>query len=308
MIEVSEFTKYYGNTKAVDNISFKVEKGEIVGFLGPNGAGKTTTMRVITGFLYPTKGSIKVAGYDVRENPVEAKKLIGYLPENVPLYSEMSVAGYLNFVADIKGMKKNGKDDHIAEIINKTGLNTVSSTIISKLSKGFKQRVGIAQALVSNPDILILDEPTIGLDPNQIIEIRNLIRELGEKKTIMLSSHILQEVSAVCKRIIIINEGRVVAEDTKETLMKKLETGQRIRIIVDNEFKKVKEKLLEIKGVINVELIKTEDSLNEIIVGSQKDKDIRKELSQKIIQSGFNLLEQSRITMSLEEVFTKLTK
>ncbi len=308
MIEVSEFTKYYGNTKAVDNISFKIEKGEIVGFLGPNGAGKTTTMRVITGFLYPTKGSIKVAGYDIRENPVEAKKFIGYLPENVPLYSEMSVTGYLDFVADIKGLKKNGKDDHIAEIINRTGLNLVSSKIISKLSKGFKQRIGIAQALVGDPDILILDEPTIGLDPNQIVEIRNLIRELGKKKTIMLSSHILQEVSAVCKRIIIINEGRVVAEDTKESLMRKMETGQRIRMIVDNEFKKVKEKLLEINGVINVDLVKTEDSLNEIIVGSEKDKDIRKELSKKIVESGFNLLEQSRITMSLEEVFAKLTK
>ena len=308
MIEVSEFTKYYGNTKAVDNISFKIEKGEIVGFLGPNGAGKTTTMRVITGFLYPTKGSIKVAGYDIRENPVEAKKFIGYLPENVPLYSEMSVTGYLDFVADIKGLKKNGKDDDIAEIINRTGLNLVSSKIISKLSKGFKQRIGIAQALVGDPDILILDEPTIGLDPNQIVEIRNLIRELGKKKTIMLSSHILQEVSAVCKRIIIINEGRVVAEDTKESLMRKMETGQRIRMIVDNEFKKVKEKLLEINGVINVDLVKTEDSLNEIIVGSEKDKDIRKELSKKIVESGFNLLEQSRITMSLEEVFAKLTK
>ena len=308
MIEVNGFTKYYGNVKAISNISFKVEKGEIIGFLGPNGAGKTTTMRAITGYLYPTKGTIKVGGYDIQENPVEAKKLIGYLPENVPLYNEMNVEGYLDFVADIKGMKKNEKTSHIPRIIEKAGLSKVSTTIISKLSKGFKQRVGIAQALINSPDILILDEPTIGLDPNQIIEIRNLIKDLGREKTVILSSHILQEVSAICSRIIIINEGRLVAVDTKESLMQRLETGQRIRIIVDGIYDKVKKEILEIDGVKSVNLVNVKDSYNEMIIFAKKDHDIRKDLSKKIIKSGFNLLEQSKITMTLEEVFTKLTK
>ncbi len=308
MIEVNGFTKYYGNVKAINNISFKVEKGEIIGFLGPNGAGKTTTMRAITGYLYPTKGTIKVGGYDIQENPVEAKKLIGYLPENVPLYNEMNVEGYLDFVADIKGMNKNEKTSHIPHIIEKAGLLKVSSTIISKLSKGFKQRVGIAQALINSPDILILDEPTIGLDPNQIIEIRNLIKDLGREKTVILSSHILQEVSAICSRIIIINEGRLVAVDTKESLMQRLETGQRIRVIVDGIYDKVKEKILEIDGVKNINLVNVKDSFNEMIIFAKKDHDIRKDLSKKIIKSGFNLLEQSKITMTLEEVFTRLTK
>lgn len=308
MIEVNGFTKYYGNVKAIDNISFKVEKGEIIGFLGPNGAGKTTTMRAITGFLFPSKGTIKVGGYDIQENPVEAKRLIGYLPENVPLYNEMNVKGYLDFVADIKGMNKNDKKSHIPSIIDKAGLSKVSSTIISKLSKGFKQRVGIAQALINSPDILILDEPTIGLDPNQIIEIRNLIKDLGREKTVILSSHILQEVSAICSRIIIINEGRLVAVDTKESLMQRLETGQRIRIIVDGIYDKVKEKILEIDGVKNVNLVNVKDSFNEMIIFAKKEHDIRKDLSKKIIKSGFNLLEQTKITMTLEEVFTRLTK
>lgn len=308
MIEVNEFTKYYGKIKAVDNISFKVEKGEILGFLGPNGAGKTTTMRAITGFLYPTYGTIKIAGFDIKESPVEAKRFIGYLPENVPLYNEMSVKGYLDFAADIKGMKKNEKKNHIAEIIDKVGLKSVDSRIIGKLSKGFKQRVGIGQALINDPDILILDEPTIGLDPNQIIEIRNLIKDLGREKTVILCSHILQEVSVICTRIIIINEGKLVAEDTKESLLEKLESGQRIKIVVDNEFEMIKKKVFEVDGVIDVELVKTEDSINEIIVTAEKGRDIRNDLSKTIINSGFNLFEQSRMIMSLEEVFTKLTK
>ncbi len=308
MIEINEVTKLYGNLKAVDNISFSVAKGEIVGFLGPNGAGKTTTMRVITGFLYPNHGTVKIAGYDIKENPVEAKRYIGYLPENVPLYNEMNVNDYLSFVADLKNINKSDKKQHIHEIIKKVGLTKVSNMIIGKLSKGFKQRVGIAQALTGDPAILILDEPTIGLDPNQIIEIRNLIKELGKEKTVILSSHILQEVSALCSRIIIINEGKLVAVDTKESLMEKLETGQRIKIIIDDDFEKVKNKIMEIKGVKEVNLIKSDNSLNEVIVSAEKDYDIRKELSKKVINSGFNLFELSKITMSLEDVFIKLTK
>jgi len=308
LIEVNRLSKYYGNVKALDKISFKVEKGEIIGFLGPNGAGKTTTMRAITGFLYPTEGSIKIAGLDIQENPVEAKRFIGYLPENVPLYTEMSVEGFLNFIADIKGMKKTEKKVHIDSIIDRVGLNKVSKKIISKLSKGFRQRIGIGQALINDPDILILDEPTIGLDPNQIIEIRNLIKELGQEKTVILSSHIMQEVSAICSRIIIINEGKLAAIDTKESLMQKLETGQRLRILVDGDVNRIKKKIQEIKGVKTIQLVKTKGSATEMIISVQKNIDIRNELSKKIIKSGFDLLEQNKITMSLEEVFTRLTK
>lgn len=308
MIEVKEISKSFGKTKAVNNLSFSVKKGEIVGFLGPNGAGKTTAMRIITGYLFPNTGKVKIAGYDIKENPIEAKKYIGYLPENAPLYYDMSVKDYLGFVADIKGVKKTDKINHIKNIIKKVGLIQVTDRIISKLSKGFKQRVGIAQALVSNPDILILDEPTIGLDPNQIIEIRNLIKDLGKEKTVILSSHILQEVSALCSRIIIINDGELVAIDTKESLMDKLETGQRIKIITDKDFEKIKKKIIEIEGVKKVELEKTEDSLNEIIISTDQNYDIRKELSKKVIESGYNLYEQSKITMSLEDVFIKLTR
>ncbi len=236
MIEVNGISKYYGSTRAVDNISFQVNKGEIVGFLGPNGAGKTTTMRMLTGYLYPDQGNIKIANYDIIEEAVQAKRHIGYLPENAPLYLDMSVKDYFDFVADIKGVSKSNKKDRINEIIQKVGLNQYQNKIIGKLSKGYKQRVGIGEALIGDPDILILDEPTIGLDPNQIIEIRNLIKELGKEKTIILSSHILQEVSALCSRIIIINEGRLVAVDTKEELMKDIEAGQKIKILVDHDF------------------------------------------------------------------------
>ncbi|MDD5065757.1 MAG: ATP-binding cassette domain-containing protein [bacterium] len=308
MIEVNQVTKYYGNTKAVDDVSFTVDKGEIVGFLGPNGAGKTTTMRMITGFLYPDKGNIKVAGYDIMDQGIDARRHIGYLPENVPLYHEMYVKDYFDFVADIKGVKKENKKSHISEITGKVGLTEVRNKLISKLSKGFRQRVGIGEALIGNPDILIMDEPTIGLDPNQIIEIRNLIRELGKEKTIILSSHILQEVSALCTRVIIIHEGKLVAIDTKEELMKNLESGQRIKILVDNDFNVIKNKIGEIVGIKMIELMKTENSLNEIIVTAQKDKDIRNDLARKVIESGFNLFELSPITMSLEDVFIKLTR
>jgi len=307
LIEVKNVSKYYGKVKAVDNISFNVDKGEIVGFLGPNGAGKTTTMRVLTGFLSATEGSIKIGDHDIVENPVEAKKMIGYLPENVPLYFEMNVTDYLGFFADIKGINKSEKSGHIRQIIGKVGLKKVADTIIGKLSKGFRQRVGIAQALIGEPDILILDEPTIGLDPNQIIEIRNLIKELGKEKTVILSSHILQEVSALCSRIIIISEGKVVAIDTKEDLMEKLEVGQRIKILTDSDHKKVANKMKEVKGVKHVDLVRKEGSLSEIMVSSEKEKDIRKDLSKMMITSGFNLLEQSKVTMSLEDVFIKLT-
>lgn len=308
MIEVNGVTKYYGTNKAVDNISFTVDRGEIVGFLGPNGAGKTTTMRMITGYLFPDQGSIRVAGHDIIRNPVEAKKNLGYLPENAPLYSEMYVKDYFDFVADIKDVEKDAKAHHISEILEKAGLTDKADTLISKLSKGYRQRVGIGEALIGNPDILILDEPTIGLDPNQIIEIRNLIRDLGKEKTVILSSHILQEVSALCTRIVIIHEGKLVAVDTKEELMKNLESGGKIRILVDNEFETVRSKIGDLHGVRGVDLVRTENGLSEIVVSVEKDVDIRRNLSRRIIESGINLYEQSAVTMSLEDVFIKLTR
>ncbi len=308
MIEVKEISKYYGTTKAVDNISFQVNKGEIVGFLGPNGAGKTTTMRMLTGYLFPNQGSISIGGYDIMSQAVEAKKHIGYLPENVPLYQDMLVSDYFYFVSDIKGVLKENKKNHINEIVHKVGLEQVKNKIISKLSKGYKQRVGIGEALIGDPDILILDEPTIGLDPNQIIEIRNLIKELGKEKTIILSSHILQEVSALCSRIIIINEGKLVAVDTKEELLNDIQAGQKIKIVVDGDFPAVKDKILELPHIHKVELVNTLNGLNEILISVDKDVDIRKDLSRKIFNSNLNLYEQSIIALSLEEVFIKLTK
>jgi len=309
LISVKNVTKYYGNTLAVDDISFEVERGEIVGFLGPNAAGKTTTMRIISGYLYPTKGEVKVASIDVIDNPVEVKKHIGYMPENVPLYADMPVYTYLEFFASLRGIDPTKRSSHILEILEKVGIEKeLHNRLIGTLSKGYRQRVGVAQALVGNPDVLILDEPTVGLDPNQIMEIRKLIKELGKDHTIILSTHILQEVSAVCDRVIIINEGKLVAIDTQESLLQKVESGQRNKVVVEGDFYRVKEKLNEIDGVINIELLKSENGRNEIFVIAEKGKDIRKEISKTIIQNGFDLLELSRVTLTLEEVFAKLTK
>jgi len=306
LIEVNNVTKYYGIKKAVDNVSFKVDNGEIIGFLGPNGAGKTTIMRMLTGYLFPNEGEIKINGFDIQENPIEAKKEIGYLPEIAPLYTDMRVRDYLDFVADIKHVIKD-KQIHISDIINKVGLTKVENTIINKLSKGFKQRVGLGEALIGDPNILILDEPTIGLDPNQIIEIRNLIKEFGQSRTIILSSHILQEVSAICSRIIVINDGKLVAVDTKETLMENFDTGQRLKIIAEGDFDNIKRNILEINGIKHVELLNTDEAGLEIMVSVEKGLDLRKDISKKIVNAGFNLLEQSKVTMSLEDIFIRLT-
>ncbi len=307
MIEVNNITKYYGTKLAVDNISFKVEKGEIVGFLGPNGAGKTTTMRMITGFLYPDKGSIKIAGSDIIDDSVNAKKHIGYLPEVAPLYKDMSVYKYLGFVADLKGVDAGNKDSHIEDILVKTGLKDKRDIIINHLSKGFKQRVGIAEALINNPDVLIFDEPTIGLDPNQIIEIRNLIKDLGREHTVILSSHILQEVSAICQKIIIINEGKLVAIDSQDSLLGKLDAGMRIKLIAKGDEYSLKTAIANMAGVRNIEIVKNDSDVNELIVELDRDQDMRNEIAKKVVNSNFELLELSRVTMSLEDVFIKLT-
>ncbi|MBN1898051.1 MAG: ATP-binding cassette domain-containing protein [Spirochaetes bacterium] len=309
MITVKNLVKYFRTTKAVDGISFNVEKGEIVGFLGPNAAGKTTTMRVISGYLYPTKGEVTVGGINVMEDPVKAKTLIGYMPENVPLYLDMPVFSYLGFFADLRGIQKEEKEKHILEVLSRVGIEKkLHNNLINTLSKGYRQRVGLAQALIGNPKVLILDEPTVGLDPNQILQIRKLIKELGKDHTIILSTHILQEVSAVCDRVIIISEGKLVAVDTQEKLLQDMESGQKNRLIAAGDFEKIKEVLIKINGVVDVKLLNRQNDENEIMVISEKGKDMRKDIASKIVKGGFSLLELAKMTLSLEEVFARLTK
>ncbi len=309
MIEAKNLTKYYGRTKAIENVSFYIEKGEIVGLLGPNAAGKTTIIRILTCFLPPTSGTAKVNGYDIYENPLEVQKSIGYLPERNPLYEEFTVCEFLNFVCEMKGIrKKEEKIKKISKVMEECGIFDVKDKLIYKLSKGYKQRVGIAQALINDPKILILDEPTIGLDPKQIIETRNLIKNLGGERTILLSSHILPEVSMVCERVIIINEGKIVATDTVEDLTSKLKGKMEIHVEIEGNPEKVKNVLSEISGVEKVNIIPPiKERINKYIVITDKEKDLRKEISAKIVNSGFGLLEIKIEEMTLEEIFLKLT-
>jgi len=282
MIEVENLTKYYGSFPAIKNITFKVKRGEILGFLGPNGAGKTTTMRILAGFFPPTSGRAAVAGYDVFEKSLEVRKRVGYMPETVPLYKDMTVNEYLNFAATVKG---------------------VPSDEIEKK----RQRVGIAQALVNDPEVLILDEHTIGLDPKQIIEIRELIKGLAGERTIILSTHILPEVSMVCSRVIIINEGELVAVDTPENLNKKLSGKSELRVEVAGDKEKVVESIRSIPGVVNVEeKEKRGENSYLYLVEAEKERDIRGELASKIVSSGFSLLELTPVGLSLEDIFIKL--
>ncbi|RKY32207.1 MAG: ABC transporter ATP-binding protein [Candidatus Omnitrophota bacterium] len=310
MIEAKNLTKYYGRTKAIENVSFKIEKGEIVGLLGPNAAGKTTIMRILTCFLPPTSGTAKVNGYDILEDPLNVQKNIGYLPERNPLYEELTVEEFLNFVAESKGIKrKKEKREKISRVIEECGLEGFEKKIIGKLSKGYKQRVGIAQALINDPPCLILDEPTIGLDPKQIIETRKLIKNLAGKRTIILSTHILPEVSMTCERVIIINEGHIVAIDTVENLTAKLKGMTEINLEVEGNPGKVKEVIESIDGVKEVEIIPpVKDGINKYIVRSLKEKDVRKDISEKLVNSGFGLYEISLREMSLEDIFLKLVR
>lgn len=309
MIEAKNLTKYYGRTRGIENVSFFVDKGEIVGLLGPNAAGKTTIMRILTCFLTPDSGTAKVNGYDIFENPFEVQKSIGYLPERNPLYEEFRVDEFLNFVCEMKGIiKKDEKIKRISKVIEECGLSDVKNKLIYKLSKGYKQRLGIAQALINDPPCLILDEPTIGLDPKQIIETRNLIKNLAGKRTILLSSHILPEVSMTCERVIIINEGRIVATDTVENLTAKLKGGMEIYVEVEGEIEKVKKVLSEIEGVKSVDVVPpVKERINKYVVITEKGKDLRSEISSKIINNNFILLEMSVKEMTLEDIFLKLT-
>lgn len=304
MIEVVNLSKRYGNKKAVDSISFHVKRGEVLGFLGPNGAGKSTTMNILTGYISATEGKVLIDGVDILENPIEAKKKIGYLPELPPLYLQMTVDEYLAFVYALKKVKGNMAEDldKIKELVK---IKDVEKRLIKNLSKGYRQRVGFAQALIGNPDVLILDEPTVGLDPKQILDIRNLIGELGKEHTVILSSHILSEVSAVCGRVIIINKGRLVAEDTPEHLSEKMTGDARLTISVVGEPALVLDTAKAVAGVKNVSLLKETEGGSEYLV--EADGDVRSALSMALAAAGCPVVMMKNDSMSLEDIFLSLT-
>ncbi len=307
MIKVEGLTKRYGRATAVNNISFEVQKGDTVGFLGPNGAGKTTTMRVLTCFLPPTDGQVTVAGFDVQKQPLEVKKRIGYLPETPPLYPEMEVHEYLRFAGRIKGVSGKDIGRRVDEVMERCALTDVRSKLISKLSKGYRQRVGLAQALIHNPDVLILDEPTAGLDPKQIIETRKLIHSLSGEHTIILSTHILPEVSSTCQRVIIINQGHLEAIDTPENLTARLQGHETIFTEVEGPAEQVAAKLQAIKGVSRVSWKDGRAGRTQFEVAATKDHYLRAEIASLVVQSGWKLHELRPIGLSLEEIFLKLT-
>ena len=308
MIQVENLTKYYGMTLGVKSLNFQVGQGEVLGFLGPNGAGKTTTMKMLTCYLPPTSGTAKVCGYDIRERSMEVRKRIGYLPERNPLYSDMSVRGYLDFVAQVKGVQPGAMRGEVDRVIDRCGLQSVPRRTIGKLSKGYQQRVGIAQAILSDPEILILDEPTLGLDPKQIIEIRQLIRNLGGEKTVILSSHILPEVSQVCNRVIIINNGELVAVDTPDNLRSRLTKSAVLRVkLRDNrETIRVNEILARIDGVVIVKEEPRTGDLRTLSVECLPEKDIREEIVRTLVEEKIPLLELYSEELSLEDIFLQL--
>ncbi len=306
MIEVEELTKYYGPVAAIQAVSFRVERGEIVGFLGPNGAGKTTTMRILACFMPATSGRARVAGFDVFEQSLEVRRRIGYLPENVPLYGDMTVTDYLEFVAEVKGAGRSERRRRVGEVIERCLVEEVRDKLISRLSKGYRQRVGLAQALIADPEVLILDEPTLGLDPRQIVEIRSLIKSLGGQRTIILSTHILPEVSMVCRGVIIINHGRIVAQGTPETLMGELFPVSRTQVRVAGPAEAVAEALGRLAGVLRVEQKADADGVGTFVVESPRDRDLRAEVARLITQQRWGLLELRPIGMSLEDIFIRV--
>ncbi len=313
MISVEHLTKRYGPTLAVSDVSFEVRKGEILGFLGPNGAGKTTTMRVITGYLSPSEGNVNVAGFNVVDDPLEVKKRTGYLPELPPVYPDMTVSEYLAFVARIKGVPRAELGRRIEEVSEKCAISDVQRKEIGKLSKGYRQRVGLAQALIHNPDVLILDEPTAGLDPKQIIETRELIKALAGQHTIVLSTHILPEVSKTCERVVVINAGKVVAEGTPDELTRRLQGYETVLVTAEGPEGDIKSKLERIAGVNLVEhrdLIQPQvggESRVTFEVHAEKGNDVRAELARAVVESSWKLYELKTSGMSLEDIFLKLT-
>ena len=311
MIQVESLTKFYDDFCAVDQINLTINKGEILGLLGPNGAGKTTTLRMLTGFITPTSGKIQVKDYSIDENPLEIKQLLGYLPESAPLYHAMLVFDYLNYVASIRGFEKEKKLERIRYLADLCGLNEVMHQSINELSKGYRQRVGLAHALMSDPEILILDEPTSGLDPNQIVEIRKIIKKIGKEKTIILSTHILSEAEATCDRIVIINRGKIVADDSAKNL--KLSAGKDylIKISLQNaDFNTVREELRSVEGVTDISQSddETGENILSVRIACRSASDIREAIYRKIKKTEWTLLNFHRETKTLEKIFRELTK
>ena len=306
MIEINNLVKKYGDHVAVDDLSLTVEPGKIYGFLGPNGAGKSTTMNIITGYLGATSGEVKINGHDIFKEPEEAKKCIGYLPEIPPLYVDMTVREYLDFVAELKKLEKSLRKRYVEEAMETTGITDVANRMIRNLSKGYRQRVGFAQAILGYPEIIILDEPTVGLDPKQIIEIRELIRKLGEKHTVILSSHILTEISAVCDHVFIISKGKLVASDATENLVSLMSGAQEIEVTVRTDVSEAQKELASITEVSKVE-VKNEDA-GELIVYAKKGADVRESVFRALAEKHFAVLEMHTIEKSLEDVFLEITQ
>lgn len=307
MIEVKNVTKKYGKLTAVDNITFTINEGEIIGLLGPNGAGKSTTMNMLTGFIEPTQGEIIIDGYDMLKKPKKAKKEIGYMPEGVPLYTDLTVKEFVTYMAEIKKVDKKQRKEKVQKIMEQTGISEVEKKLIKNLSRGYKQRVSMAGALVGDPKILILDEPTVGLDPKQIAEIRNLIKELGKTHTIILSSHILSEVSQICNKVIIINKGKIIAVDTPENLEQKVLNKNCLYVTVEDsedKMEKIKEKISEIK---TLELIqKNEDGTKQYMIESKENVDLRKMLFAELAKENITIFEMKKADTTLEDAFMKL--
>ena len=307
MIEVEQLSKSYGPIKAIEDVSFMVEKGEILGLLGPNGAGKSTTMRILTCFMPPTSGTARIAGYNIFTDSLQVRRRVGYVPENAPLYTDMPVASFLKFAAEIKGLSRRERLRQIAQVMDDCGISDVQQRYIGKLSKGYRQRVALAQALLGHPEVLILDEPTIGLDPRQIIDIRQLIKGLAGQKTVILSTHILPEVSMTCQRVIIINRGRLVAVDTPENLTTKLQKSPRLLMRVEGPATEV---VRALGGVAGVQTVKRESGgpghVVTCIVESEKERDVRKDLAATVVQQNWGLLELRPVDLTLEEVFVRL--
>ena len=301
MIKVSGLTKDYGARRAINNLTFDAQQGEIVGFLGPNGAGKTTTMRILTGYMPPTDGEAIVAGYNVVEESLEVRKRVGYLPETVPLYTDMVVFDYLKFMGELRKIPK--VDDRVDEVLEMVGLSDRANGFIGNLSKGMRQRVGLAQALMHRPEVLILDEPTIGLDPGQVVEVRNLIREIGKERTVLLSTHLLNEAQNICDRVLIINKGKILAEETTENLQARLIGAERVVLKVRGEADDLAKTIKTVKGVQGVETKEDGSVEFEFVSG----KDVRPEVAKQVIKSGYELIEMRPLGMSLEEIFLELT-
>ena len=307
MIEVKNVTKKYPNIKAVDNINFTIKDGEVVGFLGPNGAGKTTTMNMITGFIEPTERQIIINGFDIVKKSKKAKKQIGYMPEGVPLYTELTAREFVNYMAELKDVKAKERKEAVEKAIEETGLKDVQNKLIKNLSRGYKQRVSMAGALVGNPEVIILDEPTVGLDPKQITEIRSLIKELGKKHTVILSSHILSEVSQICERVIIINHGKIVAIDTPENLENKTKEKNTILVTVEDKNEKMKNLKEEVKEIEEIKLVKdNEDGTKQYAVTSADKVDLRKKIFEILPKQDITIFELKKDESTLEDAFIKL--